>query len=193
MKSPLLTSASLLFVLSLTAADQPEPPRRQDGQPQPNFPRRQEGQPQANQLSVIPLPHGLAPGNYMLVPLPQAENPMPNRRENVEPGRVQQRAAVAGQNSRGIAGLTPDEQAKVRGVMEKVNQDNAVKEAREAAMKAQKALEEARLNERKVTEEAAVKADPSLAPIFEKLHQVQQPVNRQNNPNGNQPRAPRGE
>jgi hypothetical protein len=217
MKNP----ASLLFLVSAlaVAADQPEGPRPERG-PEPRGERRPEGLPQGNQPTVIPLPHGLPPGVYMLVPLPSQPG-QPQPRQDQPAGRVQaperregdrpnlarangERANVdrptaqrEGQGNvvRPAAMLTPDEQAKLRAAMEKANQEATVKEARESAQKAQKALEEARLNERKVTEAAALKADPSLEPLFDKIHQAQrnqQPVRRADG-TGEPTRAPRGE
>jgi len=217
MKNP----ASLLLLVSAlaVAADQPEGPRPERG-PEPRGDRRPEGQaqPQGNQPTVIPLPHGLPPGAYMLVPLPsQPGQPQPARiqaqergdranlerpnlerpvgqRPNGERPSVQPREGQGAVN-RPAAMLTADEQAKLRAAMEKAGQEGAVKEARENAQKAQKALEEARLNERKATEAAALKADPSLEPIFDKLHKAQQnpQPGRRGNEGGDQPRAPRGE
>ena len=209
------TPASLLLVLCSTlvlAADQPEGPRPERG-PEPRGDRRAEGQPPGNQPVVIPLPQGLPPGAYLLVPLPsQPGQPQPGRiqgqergdranlerpngdRPNGERPSVQPREGQGAVN-RPAAMLSPDEQAKLRAAMEKAGQEGAVKEARENAQKAQKALEEARLNERKATEAAALKADPSLEPIFDKLHKAQQnqPSARRGNEGGDQSRAPRGE
>ncbi|MCX8488769.1 MAG: hypothetical protein ORN22_06645 [Opitutales bacterium] len=62
-------------------------------------------------------------------------------------------------------GLTPDEQQKVREAMAKANAEPAVREAREAAALAQrKAME--------IAEDVARKADPSLAPLLEKMHKA---------------------
>lgn len=207
MKNP----ASLLLLVSALAiaADQPEGPRPERG-PDARGDRRPEGQaqPQGNQPTVIPLPHGLPPGAYMLVPLPsQPGQPQPARiqgqergdranleRPNGERPSVQPREGQGAVNRPAVM-LSPDEQAKLRAAMEKAGQDSAVKEARENAQKAQKALEEARLNERKAAEAAALKADPSLEPIFDKLRKVQQnqPSARRGNEGADQPRANRGE
>jgi hypothetical protein len=64
-----------------------------------------------------------------------------------------------------LPGLTPDEQRRVREAMAKANTEPAVREAREAAAAAQrKAIE--------IAEDAARKADPSLAPLLEKMHKA---------------------
>jgi hypothetical protein len=220
MKNP----ASLLLLVSALAiaADQPEGPRPERG-PEPRGDRRPEGQAQGNQPTVIPLPHGLPPGAYMLVPMPaQPGQPQPARiqgqergdranlerpngerpvgqrpngdRPNGERPSVQPREGQGAVNRPAVM-LSPDEQAKLRAAMEKAGQEGAVKEARENAQKAQKAMEEARLNERKAAEAAALKADPSLEPIFDKLHKAQQnqPSARRGSEGGDQPRANRGE
>jgi hypothetical protein len=64
-----------------------------------------------------------------------------------------------------LPGLTPDEQRRVREAMAKANAEPAVREAREAAAAAQrKAIE--------IAEDAARKADPSLAPLLEKMRKA---------------------
>ena len=64
-----------------------------------------------------------------------------------------------------LPGLTPDEQQRVREAMAKANAEPAVKEAREAAAAAQrKAME--------IAEDAARKADPSVAPLLEKMRKA---------------------
>ena len=219
MNRPVLL-ASLLAAATVVAADQPGEPRPERG-PEPRGERRPEGLPQPGQPVVIPLPHGLPPGAYMLVPLPQAPGqPQSGRGPNVErpnlerPNIVrpnveranaerpnadrpnpQAREGQANGQRGGFAALTPDEQAKLRAAMEKAGQEAAVKEAREVAQKAQQALEEARLNERKAAEAAALKVDPSLEPVFDKLRKAQANPrpNARGNEGGDQPRAPRGE
>jgi len=197
MKNP----ASLLLALCTTlavAAEQPADPRPERG-PEPRGERRPEGQPQGNQPVVIPLPQGLPPGAYMLVPLPsQPGQPQLGRgpnleRPDAERGNAQPREGQRNASRGAFAGLTPDEQAKLKAAVEKAGQEAAVKEAREVAQKAQKALEEARLNERKATEAAALKADPSLEPVFDKIHRAQQDQrpNARGNEGGDQSRAPR--
>ena len=68
--------------------------------------------------------------------------------------------------------LTPDEQKRLREAMEKANQDPAVKEAHEQAAKAQQAAAEAQKKAREITDEAARKADPSVAPILDKVRKA---------------------
>ena len=88
--------------------------------------------------------------------------------------------------------LSPDEQKHLREAMEKANQDPAVKEAHEQAAKAQQAAAEAQKKARDITDEAARKADPSVAPILEKVRKAME--QRQPNQPGRQPEAqPAGE
>jgi hypothetical protein len=101
---------------------------------------------------------------------PRGESPRQreggNRQPNGEPNR--QREVNREQPVNRIAplpGLTPDEQQRVREAMAKANAEPAVREAREAAALAQrKAIE--------IAEDAALKADPSVAPLFEKMHKA---------------------
>jgi hypothetical protein len=83
--------------------------------------------------------------------------------------------------------LSPDEQKRLREAMEKANQDPAVKEAHEQAAKAQQAAAEAQKKAREITDEAARKADPSVAPILEKVRKAME----QRQP-GRQPNAEPG-
>ena len=96
--------------------------------------------------------------------------------------------------------LSPDEQKRLHEAMEKAKQDPAVKEAHEQAAKAQQAAAEAQKKARDITEEAARKADPSVAPILEKIkkamerRQPDQPDRQpQVQPRGEQPRRPEGQ
>lgn len=85
--------------------------------------------------------------------------------------------------------LSPDEQKRLHEAMEKANQEPAVKEAHEQAAKAQQAAAEAQKKAREITEDAARKADPSVAPILEKIRKAME----QRQP-GRQPEAqPRGD
>lgn len=96
--------------------------------------------------------------------------------------------------------LSPDEQRRLHEAMEKAKQDPAVKEAHEQAAKAQQAAQEAQQKARELTEDTARKADPSVAPILDKLkkamerRQPDQP-NRppQVQPRGEPPRRPEGQ
>ena len=77
-----------------------------------------------------------------------------------------------------IPGLSPDEQRRVREAMAKANGDPAVRAAREAAAAAQrKAIE--------IAEDVARQADPSLAPLFEKMRKAGEP----RRPQGDNPRG----
>jgi len=107
-----------------------------------------------------------------------------NRQPNAEPGRSREGNRQPEAQPRGEAtrpregnreqpanrgaqfpGLTPDEQQKVREAMAKANAEPAVREAREAAAAAQrKAME--------IAEDVARKADPSVAPLLEKMHKA---------------------
>ncbi|MCE2684428.1 MAG: hypothetical protein LW857_04555 [Verrucomicrobiae bacterium] len=76
-------------------------------------------------------------------------------------------------------GLTPDEQHKLQATMEKLKDHADLKEAREVALKARKEAEETARKERELTEAAALKLDPSLAPLFEKMRRagaIQNPI-----------------
>ena len=93
--------------------------------------------------------------------------------------------------------LSPDEQKRLHEAMEKANQEPAVKEAHEQAAKAQQAAAEAQKKAREITEDAARKADPSVAPILEKVRKAmeqRQPGRQPNAEPGRQPESqPRGE
>jgi hypothetical protein len=63
--------------------------------------------------------------------------------------------------------------------MEKLKDHADLKEAREVALKARKEAEETARKERELTEAAALKLDPSLAPLFEKMRRagaIQNPI-----------------
>jgi len=95
-------------------------------------------------------------------------------------------------NPRPPVPLSPDEQKRLHEAMQKANQDPAVKEAREQAAKAQQAAAKAQMKAHELTEEAARKADPEVAPILEKVRKAME--QRQPNQPGRQPEAqPRGE
>ena len=105
-----------------------------------------------------------------------------------------------GQESRQPVPLSPDEQKRLHEAMEKAKQDPAVKEAHEQAARAQQAAQEAQKKARDITDDAARKADPSVAPILEKIKKAmerRQPeqIDRQpqGQPRGEQPRRPEGQ
>jgi hypothetical protein len=136
---------------------QPEQPDRQPQvQPRGEQPRRPEGQPnQPNQ-----------PGRDRGPNQPNGDRPRGDVRE---PGP--DRPGV-------IPGLSPDEQRRVREAMAKANENPAVREAREAAAAAQrKAIE--------IAEDVARQADPSIAPLFEKMRKAGEP----RRPQGENPRG----
>ena len=129
---------------------QPDQPDRQPQvQPRGEQPRRPEGQPnQPNKPNQPGRDRG--PGQ------PEGERPRGDVRE---PGP--DRGGM-------IPGLSPDEQRRVREAMAKANENPAVREAREAAAAAQrKAME--------IAEDVARQADPSLAPLFEKMRKAGEP------------------
>ena len=118
--------------------------------------------PQGGQNGPIPPKPDFIPGNPGQAPANLDREPQrPNG--NAQPQLQTQRRAN---------GLTPDEQHKLQEVMEKLKDDAAVKEARERSLQARKEAEEVAKKERELTEAAAVKLDPSLAPIFEKMHKA---------------------
>jgi len=132
---------------------QPEQPDRQPQvQPRGEQPRRPEGQP--NQPNKPNKPN--QPGRDRGPGQPEGERPRGDVRE---PGP--DRGGM-------IPGLSPDEQRRVREAMAKANENPAVREAREAAAAAQrKAME--------IAEDVARQADPSLAPLFEKMRKAGEP------------------
>ena len=89
----------------------------------------------------------------------------------IEPGRVAN-AQPQNQVQRRTNALTPDEQHKLQATMEKLKDNADLKEAREVALKARKSAEEATRKEHELTQDAALKLDPSLAPLFEKMHKA---------------------
>ena len=116
------------------------------------------------------------------------EAPRPNVRPEGRPNNQVPQAS----NPRLPVPLSPDEQKRLREAMEKANQDPAVKEAHEQAAKAQQAAAEAQKKAREITDEAARKADPSVAPLLDKVRKAME--QRQPNQPGRQPEAqPRGE
>jgi hypothetical protein len=91
----------------------------------------------------------------------------PERQPNPAGPRTREGGDRLQPNGRGaqFPGLTPDEQRRVREAMAKADENPAVREAREAAAKAQrKAIE--------VAEDVARQADPSVAPLFEKMRKA---------------------
>ncbi len=133
------------------AIEQRQPGRQPEVQPAGETPRQREGgnrQPNAE-------PGRSREGNRQPEGQPRGEANRPREGNREQP------------NNRGaqFPGLTPDEQQKVREAMAKANAEPAVREAREAAAAAQrKAME--------IAEDAARKADPSIAPLLEKMHKA---------------------
>ena len=96
------------------------------------------------------------------------EAPRPNVRPEGRPNNQVPQAS----NPRLPVPLSPDEQKRLHEALEKANQDPAVKEAHEQAAKAQQAAAEAQKKARDITDEAARKADPSVAPILDKVRKA---------------------
>jgi len=185
----------LLAVSLLNAADAPaENPQPRGDQPQVQRPSRDRenvqsrGQrpvvapapqlsgwvyipPQGGQNGPIPPKPDFIPQppDQRSVDAPRGFQPQPGNGPDAQPQRNRGEQPQP-QVQRRVASLTPDEQHKLQEVMSKLKDDAAVKEAREASSKAQKELQEATRKERETTEAAALKIDPSLAPIFEKMH-----------------------
>lgn len=120
------------------------------------------------------------------------EAPRPQARPEQGPGAPR---AEGRPNLRLPVPLSPDEQKRLHEAMEKANQDPAVKEAHEQAAKAQQAAAEAQKKARDITDAAARKADPEVAPILEKIRKamekrpVEQPGPRpETQPRGEAPR-----
>jgi hypothetical protein len=182
--NPTTLACWLLSAALLSAADAPQgdAPAR-DPQPQVQRPQRDRanaqggnaenprGQRQAERAPATPQLSGwiyippkpdFTPGNPGQVPA----------NLDREPQRPNGNAQPQIQTQRRANGLTPDEQHKLQEVMEKLKDDAAVKEARERSLQARKEAEEVAKKERELTEAAALKLDPSLAPIFEKMHKA---------------------
>jgi len=111
---------------------------------------------------------------------PRGEQPRRPEGQPNQPGRERGPGQPEGDRPRGdvrepgpdrggvIPGLSPDEQRRVREAMAKANENPAVRAAREAAAAAQrKAIE--------IAEDIARQADPSLAPLFEKMRKAGEP------------------
>jgi len=121
---------------------------------------------------------------------PRGEPPRRPEGQPNQPGRERGPGQPEGDHPRGdvrepgpdrggmIPGLSPDEQRRVREAMAKANGDPAVRAAREAAAAAQrKAIE--------IAEDVARQADPSIAPLFEKMRKAGEP----RRPQGENPRG----
>ncbi|GBL24652.1 hypothetical protein EMGBS6_14370 [Opitutia bacterium] len=128
-----------------------QPGRQPEAKPASEAPRQREGgnrQPNAE-------PGRSREGNPQPEAKPRGEAPRQREGSREEPTN----------RSAQLPGLSPDEQRRVREAMAKANAEPAVREAREAAAAAQrKAME--------IAEDAARKADPSLTPLFEKMHKA---------------------
>ena len=126
-----------------------QPGRRPEAQPRGEAPRRPEG---GNRQPNAEPGRGREEGKRQ----PEAQPPgeAPRQRE----GNREEPANRGGM----IPGLSPDEQRRVREAMAKANENPAVREAAAAAQR--KAIE--------IAEDVARKADPSIAPLFEKMHKA---------------------
>ncbi|MEI6247714.1 MAG: hypothetical protein WCP67_04160 [Verrucomicrobiota bacterium] len=128
--------------------------------------------PQGGQNGPIPAKPNFVPGNPGQEPVAPSRNLQPQfgnsqgaPNENSRGGNAQPQNQV----QRRTNALTPDEQHKLQETMEKLKDNADLKEARELALKARKSAEEAMRKEHELTQAAALKVDPSLAPIFEKI------------------------
>jgi hypothetical protein len=132
---------------------QPNQPGRQpEAQPRGEQPRRPEG---GNRQPNAEPGRGREEGKRQPEAQPRGEAPRQREGNREEPAN---RGGM-------IPGLSPDEQRRVREAMAKANENPAVREAREDAAAAQrKAIE--------IAEDVARKADPSLAPLFEKMRKA---------------------
>jgi hypothetical protein len=145
---------------------QPEQPDRQPQvQPRGEQPRRPEG---GNRQPNAEPGRGREEGKRQPEAQPRGEAPRQREGNREEPAN---RGGM-------IPGLSPDEQRRVREAMAKANENPAVREAREAAAAAQrKAIE--------IAEDVARQADPSIAPLFEKMRKAGEP----RRPQGENPRG----
>lgn len=174
-------------------ADKNEPPRvqRQGGDRTPTTPQLSGWvyiPPQGGQNGPIPAKPDFTPGNPGQEPVAPGRNIQPQfgngQGAPIEPGRVAN-AQPQSQVQRRTNALTPDEQHKLQATMEKLKDNADLMEARELSLKARKSAEEATRKEHELTQDAALKLDPSLAPLFEKMHKA---IATQN-----QPQVRRGE
>ncbi|GBL27785.1 uncharacterized protein DKFZp434B061 [Verrucomicrobiota bacterium] len=131
--------------------------------------------PQGGQNGPIPAKPDFIPGNPGQDPVAPGRTIQPpfgkGQGAPIEPGRVAN-AQPQNQVQRRTNALTPDEQHKLQATMEKLKDNADLKEAREVALKARKSAEEATRKEHELTQDAALKLDPSLAPLFEKMHKA---------------------
>lgn len=117
---------------------------------------------------------------------PPVEGP---RQPNIQPNNDAQRG---NRNVGPMVQLSPEEQQRLHEAMQKAQQDPAVREAHEHAAKAQQIAMEAQKKAHEITDDAARRADPSIAPILEKIRKAMEArQNRQPNQpapgNGPQP------
>ena len=129
-----------------------QPGRQPEAQPAGETPRQREG---GNRQPNAQPGRGREEGNRQPEAPPRGEAPRQREGNREEPAN---RGAQ-------LPGLSPDEQRRVREAMAKAHAEPAVREAREAAAYAQgRAME--------IAEDVARKADPSLAPLLEKMHKA---------------------
>ena len=108
---------------------------------------------------------------------PPVEGP---RQPNAQPNNDAQR----GNRNLGLeVQLSPEEQQRLHEAMQKARQDPAVREAHEHAAKAQQIAMEAQKKAHEISDDAARRADPSVAPLLEKIRKAMEArQNRQPNP-----------
>ena len=107
---------------------------------------------------------------------PPVEGP---RQPNAQPNNDAQR----GNRNLGLeVQLSPEEQQRLHEAMQKARQDPAVREAHEHAAKAQQIAMEAQKKAHEISDDAARRADPSVAPLLEKIRKAMEArQNRQPN------------
>lgn len=116
-----------------------------------------------------------------------------SRQPNAQPNNDAQRG---NRNVGPMVQLSPEEQQRLHEAMQKAQQDPAVREAHEHAAKAQQIAMEAQKKAHEISDDAARRADPSVAPILEKIRkalearQNRQPNNDGGNRVGNKPNQP---
>ena len=107
---------------------------------------------------------------------PPVEGP---RQPNIQPNNDAQRG---NRNAGPMVQLSPEEQQRLHEAMQKAQQDPAVREAHEHAAKAQQIAMEAQKKAHEISDDAARRADPSVAPILEKIRKAMEArQNRQPN------------
>lgn len=117
----------------------------------------------------------------------QARPPVEGQRQpNIQPNPDAQRG---NRNVGPLVQLSPEEQQRLHEAMQKAQQDPAVREAHEHAAKAQQIAMEAQKKAHEISDDAARRADPSVAPILEKIRKA---LEARQNRQPNQPQPENG-